>query len=260
LITDFYHFLYEAQPSTQTAAKHYRQLRRAFKIAKRWKLITENPLDEIDQPKPIQRKKDTFTPEEFSGLIDSLPTTTFAQRRFKRIVLIARFTGARASEVFNIRKDNILVEKEMLLVTNTDSFRTKSGKNRYIPLSRAAIKLVREQLKENSAHSNPYISHSQFLFPTEKGMPLSLFTISPLFRNVVRLLFPTKTNLCFHSLRATFITHAVDDGVPLAQIQMAVGHVTVRTTEGYINYDNIKLSHLKRSLNNISVEKHEILF
>lgn len=248
-----YEFLYAHQPSTQTAARHYRQLRRAFKLAKSWKLIETNPFDEVDSPKPIQRKKDILTENEFTILAKHLVTNTYADRRLKRIIMIARLTGARAGEIFNIQTEQILHEKEMLLIINSDSFRTKSGKNRFIPLSRIALEIINDQVQDNHTHQLSAVRESPYLFPNERGTPLSIFTISPLFKKIARELFPHKARLCFHSLRGTFITHAVDDGVPLTQIQIAVGHSSIKTTEQYINYDNVKLSALQKSLNLISI-------
>jgi site-specific recombinase XerD len=36
-----------------------------------------------------------------------------------------------------------------------------------------------------------------------------------------------------HSMRATFITTALDEGVPLRDVQDSVGHADPRTTRGY---------------------------
>jgi integrase len=39
--------------------------------------------------------------------------------------------------------------------------------------------------------------------------------------------------ICPHSMRATFITKALDEGVPLRDVQDSVGHADPRTTRGY---------------------------
>jgi site-specific recombinase XerD len=252
-VTQCHDFIFNHQPSTHTAVRHYKQLRRAFSLAVRWKLLENNPFLEIECPKPDQHRKDTLTEKEFYDLLEILPVKTFSERRFKRIIIVGRMTGLRLGELLHVGIDDVMVEKNILLVRNKGGFRTKSGRNRFVPLSKSTAKIIQEQIEENREHPNLSVRGSSVLFPNLQGTFLSIFTVSPLFRNYVRQLFPEKQNLCFHSLRGTFITQAIEDGVPISQVQLAAGHKTIRTTEGYINYDLIKLSRLEESLNRVSL-------
>lgn len=249
-------FIYNNQPSTETAARHFRQLRRALTLAVRWDILKDNPFSHLDAPKPVHKRKDTFTEEQFNTFIDNLPTGTFAERRFKRMTIFARISGLRLSEILYLNAPDILFEKDVILVKNSEAFRTKSGKERFVPLSTYGATLLANQLEDNINHTDVRVRNSSIVFPNNTGGNLSKYTVSEVFRQFKNSIMPEKANICFHSLRGTFITSAYDDGVPIAQIQKAVGHRTIRTTEGYINYDLINLVKLQDSLNKIKFKEN----
>jgi integrase/recombinase XerD len=256
-VTLCHDFIYRDQPSTQTAARHFRQLRRAFNLAVRWKLLEDNPLLGLDCPKPIQRKKDTLNENEFEQFITALPMNSFSGRRFKRMVILARLTGVRESELLNLTLEDVLEDDRVILIRNCDSFRTKSGKHRFVPLSSMALEIINSQLTENEQHHNRQLRTSKYIFPNSSGLPLSVFTISEQFRKHSREILPDKKNLCFHSLRGSFITSAIEDGVPIAQIQIAVGHSSIVTTQSYIAYDRIKVQQLAHFLETIRITNNK---
>jgi site-specific recombinase XerD len=253
LITEYdcQKFLYCSQPSTQTASKHFRQLKRAFSLAQRWKFISMNPFDSLDPIRPVQRKKGYFKQKEFGKFYETLQTKTFAQRRFKRIVLLARLTGCRLSEIRFLRKDNIDFKRKCLYITNFENFRTKSGKNRKVPLSNNAIELLHQQISENIMNEENLVKTSEFVFPNQKGNQLSKYTISALFIMHRKKIFPDRRDLCFHSLRSSFITHLYFDGVKPQTIQICCGHRTIATTESYAHLEMMPLDGIQESLNQL---------
>jgi site-specific recombinase XerD len=40
--------------------------------------------------------------------------------------------------------------------------------------------------------------------------------------------------ICFHDLRATFITQMLNNGVALSKVMAIVGHSSLKTTQGYL--------------------------
>lgn len=241
-------FIFDSGYTMPTASKHYRHLKRAIRLAVRWRYVGHNPFDHVDPPRVLETKKDWFTEEEFELLVSNLPTRTDAQRRFKRIVMIGRLTGARESEILTLSLWNLDFERANLYLKNSDTFSTKNRKDRTVPLSSTAISLLRDQLNENKDSTNALVRSSTLVFPNNKGCQFALTYISAVFREYCRRLFPYKSRLCFHSLRATFITQAILDGVPRTQVQLAVGHSTIRTTEGYAHLETMPMDQLRASL------------
>lgn len=242
-------FIYHSGYSPQTASKHYRHLKRAFRLAVRWRYTGFSPFEHIDPPRVPETKKDYLTETEFSHLMDCLRISTFAERRFKRLIYCARMTGARESEILNLSMQNIDFERSNLYLKNNEIFKTKSRKDRTVPLSSELIQILKEQIRENRFSDKDLIRQSPYIFPSNNGTPLSIYYVSPQFKKVCRELFPYKKRLCFHSLRSTFITLAIFDGVPRTQIQRAVGHRSYRTTESYAHLETIPMDDLRASLN-----------
>jgi site-specific recombinase XerD len=242
-------FLFCRQPSVQTAAKHYRHLSRAFKLAVRQGFMRQNPFELIDKPRPVEQKKDFLKEREFEDFITRLPTNTFSQRRFRRMVIVGKLTGMRLNEICNLRRAAVDFELSVIRISAYEDFRTKSGRSRVIPLSKVAAKVLNTQLDEIDNSESISIRSSMYVFPNLQGNKLTIYTVSKAFKKFAQAAFPEMKRLCFHSLRSTFITLAFHAKVPPAQIQIAAGHKSIHTTEGYAHLENLPMVELKAALN-----------
>jgi len=83
----------------------------------------------------------------------------------------------------------------------------------------------------------PQGSPDQLLFVTKQGQPVQW--LSKTFRKVVDILKfndgidDSRERVCFHTLRHTFASWAVMEGIPLYQIGKAIGHKTMVMTQRY---------------------------
>jgi integrase len=72
------------------------------------------------------------------------------------------------------------------------------------------------------------------IFVTATGTALDRVAAWRLIRRLARQAGITHPErISPHSMRATFITTALDEGVPLRDVQDSVGHAAPRTTRGY---------------------------
>jgi integrase len=201
--------------------RHYTNLRSAFTIAVNDGIIQTNPFVPIAKPEVDAPAKDWFASndKDFSGFIDSLPIRSFEDKSYKRMLILARYTGLRRKEICHIREEDVYHEHQSephILVRSsnvTGEFRTKNGKSRKVLLFHNAISVIREMKAMKSMNTNLAIQHSPYLFPTEKGKVWREERLSKRFNVAREKIFPTREHLTFHSLRHSFAYWFIDYGM-----------------------------------------------
>ena len=221
-IREIEHFLSKKkmEASEWTARKYYGSLASAFEKAVHWELIKENPFRKVKKPKPPEVLPLFFSEDEFNTLLSSVQS-----RDFRELCITALLSGLRLGELLALHWIDLDFTLKVIQVKNSETFTTKSRKNRIVPMSDELFRLLRER-KENIRNE------SAFVFHNKKGKPLKEQTISQRFKKYV-IDAGINDKLHFHSLRHSFATHLVKKGVPLFAIQKLLGHSTSKTTEIY---------------------------
>jgi site-specific recombinase XerD len=140
-------------------------------------------------------------------------------------------SGLRVSEIINLKvRDINLVELTIHLKG------AKGNKDR--------ITVFPEKLRERTKK----IANGQdYLFTSERGGKLSTRTAQKIFENALK-----KTNIkkhvTFHSLRHSFATHLLENGVDVRYVQELLGHANIRTTQLYTKVTNPMLKNIKSPL------------
>jgi integrase len=221
-VREIEHFLSvkKTEASEWSARKYYGSLAAAFEKAVHWELIKVNPFKKVKKPKPPESMPLYFSEKEFNALLSIID-----ERDFKELCVLALLTGLRLGEILSLRWKDVDSIDKIIFVRNSDTFTTKSRRNRVVPISEELYSLLTVR-KENIR------SESDFVFHDMKGNQLKEKTVSQKFKKYVRR---TKLNdrLHFHSLRHSFATHLVKKGVPLFAIQKLLGHSTSKITEIY---------------------------
>lgn len=133
-------------------------------------------------------------------------------------------------------------ETARLKITDVDSSRMlirveqgKGNKDRFTLLSRVALETLREYWKEYRP--------KDWLFPrdTNPVEPVPVNTIQSAFKRAKRQAGVKKPSSC-HTLRHSFATHLLEDGVDLHTIQVLLGHSSIRTTTVYLHVSKKNLA------------------
>jgi integrase len=221
-------------PTTVNIA--FRTLRSAFNFAIKWQFITENPFDKSSQIKAPEQSPTYLTREEFKKLLEVVQEV-----ELKEIFTFAALTGMRQGEIINLQWNNIDFQNRQINIKNTDDYTTKTGKQRIVPMNELLINmLTRKQLTQNFS---PFVFHM-------RGRQLAGFYVSHKFKEYIRLLkFNDKIH--FHSLRHTFATWLVQNGVNIYEVQKLLGHSSVKVTEVY---SHLVASELHNAVNKISIQ------
>jgi site-specific recombinase XerD len=207
----------KAEASEWTARKYYIHLASAFETAKRWNFLVVNPFRKVQKPKTSEVQPLFLTKNEMRSLLDVMK-----DRQMINLSLTAVYTGMRLGELLNVQWSDINLVTRVIQVRNSATFTTKSRKNRTIPIGEQLCSLLVE-MKE--AASSELVFH-------EGGKRLSGDRVSKMFKVSVRC-GGLNDKLHFHSLRHTFASWLVQDGVSLYEVQKLLGHSSSAVTQVY---------------------------
>jgi site-specific recombinase XerD len=142
-------------------------------------------------------------------------------------------TGMRLSEATRLLISDIDSERMVIRVDQG-----KGRKDRYVMLAASLLETLRNYWRQ----ARP----KRYLFPGEGGeKPLSHSSAQKAFTRAKRAAGITKP-VSFHSLRHSFATHLLEDGVNVRSIQSLLGHRSLQTTQRYTHVAADSL-HLVRS-------------
>ena len=138
--------------------------------------------------------------------------------------------GLRASEICNLRWSDVDLDRETLAVRNREGFRTKSGKDRMLPLSAPPLGVLKKlNGKRLDSTEDDYV----FKVSSEAGQ-LSRHYLSRRFKRFARLAeLPETVNL--HTTRHTCASWLAQSGCGVEAIRLYLGHSSVRVTERYMH-------------------------
>ena len=208
--------------------------------------ITHNPAVIARDARPTRAPRPTpaLSDEQVTAILAAADTES---TRAAAIVWTLIYTGIRVGELLAANADDLGTDRGHRVL----HVRGKGGKARVVAL----VPPVAERLDAHLADRDDH--HAQALVPqqhagaghTERpliawntGRRFARSTVRELLQRIGRkagLDAATVAKLTPHSTRATYATAALDDGVPLRDVQYALGHSNPVTTE---LYDRSKLS------------------
>jgi len=211
-----------------------RTLRAFFNTAVRWKLLESNPFN-IQLVRVPENKPTFITKQEFQKLL-----SVIEENWLKEVIIFAVSTGLRRGELVNLKWESVDLNRKLLYVESTPTFRTKAGRMRIIPLNDTALYLLQSRKSKDT---------SSYVFSLNEK-PLFANWITHLFKRYVR-----EANLCnqsihFHSLRHSFASWLAQDGTSVYVIKDLLGHSDVKTTQ---IYSHLQPESLHAEVNKISV-------
>ena len=137
------------------------------------------------------------------------------------LIVFAVHTGLRRGEIVNLEWDAVDLDARVVTVTNTDTFTTKNGKDRRVPLSDTAVSVLERIASEASG---PYV------FVTSSGSLTGDYA-SHAFLRYARAAGIMDAH--FHHLRHTACSWLAQRGVPTEAIRRFAGHSSITVTEKY---------------------------
>jgi len=154
--------------------------------------------------------------------------------KHKCILMTLYSGGLRRSELINLKIDDIDSRRMLIRINNS-----KGNKDRYTLLSETLLKLLRIYYQAYRPE--------HWLFEGPKNTQYSATSIAKIFHKALKNT-DIGTHATPHTLRHSFATHLLEQGINLRYIQELLGHSSSKTTEIYTHVSNHKLSHLSMIL------------
>jgi len=157
--------------------------------------------------------------------------------KHKAILNVIYGAGLRIGEVIRLRIKDIRSDDGYIFVKDS-----KGKKDRHTVLSPLLLILLREYYRQHRP--------SYWLFEGQDGGQYSAKSIQNIYRRAVK---ETKSNPWStpHTLRHSFATHLMQQGVNIRYIQSALGHSSSKTTEVYTRVLGISNKTLKSPLDTL---------
>lgn len=189
-----------------------------FNCATRWDFLPpgSNPCSGIEAFADHGARERFLTTAEVQRLMAALDASP--QKQVAHVIRLLLYTGARKREILDCRWDEIDFERQLLTVPAT---RSKSKKLRLIPLSDAAIELLRTLPREAGI---PWV----FFNPRTGKPPVSIFYAWDTIRRKVQL-----GDVRLHDLRHSYASFLINAGRTLYEVQRLLGHHDPKVTMRY---------------------------
>lgn len=224
-------FAHEADELAQTSmAREQSAMRKFYRFLLRQGVISANPMELIDAPKPARHLPTVLTADEIDSLLSAPNTAKPLGLRDRAIFELMYATGMRVSEVVNLQMSQLHLQLHLIQVVG------KGDKERLVPVSDQAsgwvekyLQNARVQLVRGRGPENVFVNfHGHQL--TRQGIWKNL----KVYINDVGI---TK-DVTPHTLRHSFATQLLENGADLRVVQEILGHADISTTQLYTHLSN----------------------
>ena len=216
--------LKEIEPSTMN--RDLNLISNVFKYARRWRMMTHNPMTDLMRPKDPEPRNRRISDQEIEQLLvalnysDDQPIT--AQRQKVAIAfLVALETAMRQGELARVKWSDVHLDERYVFLPHTI---TKTAVSRNVPLSARAIELI-QRLERNK----------------ETMLGVSAGVVSYMFRKAVADC--AIENLTFHDSRHEATTRLAGK-LQVLDLARVTGHRDIKQLMTYYNKDARELAEL----------------
>lgn len=183
----------------------------------------------ISMPKRSRRLPQILDRREIARMIEVIKNP-----KHRLLIMLAYGCGLRVGEVVRLRVGDVNGAEETLFVRCG-----KGNKDRLTVLPAKCLPL----LNAFTAGKNC----DDFILQSERGGRLTERTAQKIFENALQNA-DIRRDATFHSLRHSFATHLLENGVDVRYVQEFLGHRNIRTTQIYTHVTNLGRKNIKSPL------------
>ena len=217
--------LYAAGLASRSIARHLTTLRNYFSFLSREGRLDTDPLAAIPAPRHARPLPKRLHPDDVERLLTAPDRVRPNGIRDTAMLQLLYACGTRVSELCQVKLRGLNLEMGLLRVDG------KGGKQRLIPVGKAALASITEYLRQGRSallKGRP----SPYLFVTAQGGAMTRQAFWHLIKRY-GLQAGISQPLTPHLLRHTFATHLLDGGADLRSVQTMLGHADISTTQIY---------------------------
>jgi integrase len=204
--------------SPVTFNRYLELLKAALNKAVEWSLLRENRLRGVKRLRPDRTRQVRFlADDEIQRVLQT------ADEVMRRVILVLLYTGLRRSELAYLEWKDIDFNNGLIYVQSKPEFgfHPKSYKPRSIPMCSELRKLLMD---------SPQVG--RFVFDNGRNQPL--YIPNSYYREIAKIYRKADIeDANMHTLRHTFASYLIMQGVDARTVQEYLGHSTLQVTEKY---------------------------
>src|SRR3989338_200995 len=160
--------------------------------------------------------------------------STIANAKHRTAVALSYGAGLRVSEAINLKVQDLDFDENLI------HLKEAKGKN-------DRITLLPENLKSSLVRLTAGRAGDEVLFESNRGGRLSERSLQSVFYRALKRA-GIKKPASFHSLRHSFATHLLENGVDVRYVQELLGHANISTTQIYTKVTKPSLKNIRSPL------------
>lgn len=190
-------------------------------------VVADDPAANLVAPKVERYAPRAMTQDEVELLLDQPLAGEGAHRpeslRDKAMLELIYASGMRVSELVSLNLDDIDLAHRVARCAG------RAGRERWIPLGRNALDALDTYLRDARGALDSFDERALFL--NHRGRRLTRQGFWLILKTYARQ--AGIEDITPHTLRHSFATHALQEGVDLRDVQRQLGHVSISTTQVY---------------------------
>ncbi len=193
-------------------------------------IVADNPVRSVRRP---QVNSDQVTSVALSrkqavALLDAPPRDTLIGLRNRAILATFLYTGSRIESICQLRVKDFFDDSGYMVL----DFKVKGGRIKRVALNPRHISILKHYLMKTGLDTATESALFGRMKGKGRGEKMTQANVRYIVKKYARIAGLSE-KITPHSARATFITEALDAGVPIEQVQRTVDHKNIATTKMY---------------------------
>ena len=231
-VTEYLIYLSDKDLKSSSINRHLSSIRSFYEFLIREKIVESSPFKLVNGPKKEQKLPNYLQYEEFLDLVNTCDETNLGIRN--RMILELLFaTGIRVSEAVNVKLNDIDFKNREIKIIG-------KGKKMRIVYFNKVCQEVMSKYVLNARQELLKGKKSEYLLINHLGNPLTRRGIFDILDKLIKK-SAIKHKISPHTLRHTFATLMLNEGMDIREVQELLGHARLGTTSIYTHISNEEL-------------------
>lgn len=231
-VTEYLIFLSGKKYKSSSVNRHLSSIRSFYEYMIKKSIVNSSPFKLVNGPKREKKLPNYLKYEEFLDLLEACDETNLGIRN--RLILELLFaTGIRVSELVSIKISDINFKEREIKITG------KGNKTRIVYFN----KMTQEVMSNYVLNARQELlkgRKNEYLFLNHLGNQITRRGISDILEKLI-LKSSLKHKISPHTLRHTFATLLLNEGMDIREVQELLGHSRLGTTSIYTHVSNEEL-------------------
>lgn len=194
----------------------------------RTKLLTDNPVADLEYPKLRKSLPKYLTMEQSAALLQTVSGSN--QKRDYAILMLFLNCGIRRSELVGLNLSDVYEDRIRVV--------GKGNKERFVYFGASCRKALDAYLAERN---KKILTDNRALFGSRNGNRISVEAVHRLVKKALLQAGLDSTQFSAHKLRHTAATMMLSGGVDVKTVQEVLGHENLNTTQIYTHIESTEL-------------------